>query len=389
MLSPARIRKLALSDFQIENYRSVKKVWLKLQRMNVIVGPNGVGKSNLYRAMFLLASTASGRFAHNLAQEGSIQSALWSGRMGKVEKKERDIRLSIKIDDLQYDLHCGRVALSEQDSEATLFGLDPEIKKEEVTLLKNSKQTLMLKRAGAAIQIRDASGEFIDYSTRVPRNESVLTGLRDPYRFPRLAALRQELLSWRFYHHFRTDNESPLRKPQLAVSTDVMAEDGSDFVAALATIYEVGDRSGLVSSLNDAFPGARLDFQPYNQRLKLRLRMPEFSRPFEAFELSDGTLQYLCLLTAIYSLRAPTLLAINEPETSIHPSLFEPLARLLVQASEHSQIWITTHSRELADHILELGGYSSLELKKVEGQTKLVHDGLGGYKHDDDDDSVE
>jgi predicted ATPase len=76
----------------------------------------------------------------------------------------------------------------------------------------------------------------------------------------------------------------------------------------------------------------------------------------------------------------PSVLVINEPETSIHPDLFEPLARLLVEASHKSQIWITTHSRDLSDFIVELSGYSPIELEKVAGETKLVGVGLGGYR---------
>ena len=92
------------------------------------------------------------------------------------------------------------------------------------------------------------------------------------------------------------------------------------------------------------------------------------------------------MLTAFYSLDPASVLVINEPETSIHPDLFEPLARLLVNAAHKSQVWITTHSRDLADYIVELGGYSPIELEKVGGETKLVGVGLGGYREPELDD---
>jgi predicted ATPase len=100
--------------------------------------------------------------------------------------------------------------------------------------------------------------------------------------------------------------------------------------------------------------------------------MPGFQRPFDAKELSDGTLQYLCLLAALLSPRPPNLLALNEPETSLHPDLFESLAKLIARAANKSQLWITTHSQVLADFILEYAGANPIELEKIDGATKIV-----------------
>ena len=91
---------MGLAEFSIQNYRSIKHAWLKLDRVNVIVGPNGSGKSNLYRAIYLLASTASGRLARNVAEEGGMSSVLWSGKGAD----RKTVELSVKLDNLQYDL---------------------------------------------------------------------------------------------------------------------------------------------------------------------------------------------------------------------------------------------------------------------------------------------
>ena len=69
--------------------------------------------------------------------------------------------------------------------------------------------------------------------------------------------------------------------------------------------------------------------------------------------------------------RPPALLALNEPEGSLHPSLYLPLAELIADASADCQIWITTHSQELADHLLDLTGYAPIELYKQDGQTLI------------------
>jgi predicted ATPase len=100
--------------------------------------------------------------------------------------------------------------------------------------------------------------------------------------------------------------------------------------------------------------------------------MPGFHDPFDARELSDGTLRYLCLLAALLSPRPPSVLALNEPETSIHPDLLEPLARLLLRASRSSQLWITTHSEALAAMIERESGSAPIRLEKVDGETRVV-----------------
>lgn len=372
-----------LTDFAVRNYRSVRDVWLKLGPVNVIVGPNGAGKSNLYRAMYLMASTASGDFARSLADEGGMQSAIWAGKYLSGESLR--LHLSITVDNLRYDLACGKDPRRIADPRnLSFFRFDPDIKTETVIDLSGGKHKTILKRRGSHIQARSGSGELTDYLMSVASNEPVLSGLKEPHLYPQLSRLRQELLSWRFYHQFRTDIDSPIRKPRVPVATPLMADDGSDLVLALATILEMGDDELLLSSLEDAFPGAELLIDETARGLRLKLQFPQFGRAFDASELSDGTLQYLCLLAVALSLKPPTLMAINEPESSIHSDLFEPLARLLCQASHTSQVWITTHSPELVDFILEYSGHDAIELEKVDGETRLVGRGLGGYKYEDD-----
>ncbi len=367
---------MSLAEFSIKNYRSIKHAWLKLDRMNVIVGPNGSGKSNLYRAIYLLASTASGRLARNVAQEGGMSSVLWSGEGSETRKVE----LSVKLDNLQYDLTFAPLSPSLGGGRESVFKNDLEILKEEINVRSGQSRHCILKRSKASIYLVDAKGVKVDYTMRVPANESILFGIREPHRFPQLSALRQEFLSWRFYHHFRTDKDSPLRRPQLAVMTPRMAHDGSDFVSAIATILQWGDKNGLLNSLDDAFPGSDLAISESSSGLRVLFKSADLRRAFQTHELSDGTLQYLCLLAALYSLDPPSVLVINEPETSLHPDLSEALARLLVAASHRSQIWITTHSRDLADSIVELGGYSPIELEKIEGETKLVGVAMGRFR---------
>jgi predicted ATPase len=102
--------------------------------------------------------------------------------------------------------------------------------------------------------------------------------------------------------------------------------------------------------------------------------MPSLMRPLDGRELSDGTLRYLCLLAALLSPRPPPLMALNEPETSLHPDLLEPLAELLAAAARTSQLWVTTHSEELAGHLQRLTKAHPLRLAMKDGATVLAED---------------
>ena len=108
------------------------------------------------------------------------------------------------------------------------------------------------------------------------------------------------------------------------------------------------------------------------ESVSMGLTRPGFYRQFSGRELSDGTLQYLCLLAALLTPRPPNLMVLNEPETSIHPDLYTPLAELIVEASKRSQLIVTTHARELASKIETLSNTKMIELSKIEGETRVV-----------------
>ena len=98
----------------------------------------------------------------------------------------------------------------------------------------------------------------------------------------------------------------------------------------------------------------------------------------------DGTLKYLCLLGALMGYRLPPLIALNEPEASLHPSLLAPLARLIATAAGHTRIWIVTHSEELARCLHEETGKPARRVVKSSGATGIEGLKLSGEYADED-----
>ena len=181
--------------------------------------------------------------------------------------------------------------------------------------------------------------------------ESMLTELADPERAPELLRVRRMIRGWRFYDGFRADAGAPARTPQVGTRTPVLADDGRDLAAALQTIRENG-RSELDRAVADAFDGAILDVTVEGGRFDVALHQPGMLRPLSSAELSDGTLRYLLLVAALLTTDPPPLMVLNEPETSLHPDLLAPLARLVRAAAERSQILLVSHSEAL---VRELG----------------------------------
>lgn len=357
---------MPIQMFAVSGYRSLFQVHLRLERVNVLVGPNGSGKTNLYRSMYLLERAAQGQLARALAEEGGMPSALWAGDRHKGPVR---MTLEVRLDDVSYEISCG---LPQRTDSA--FVLDPEVKEEHIWLHKGKQKIHLLKRDRSFVRARDAEGNWVEFAMEFADSESVLSELREPARFPALARVRQEFLHWRFYHQFRTDPGSPLRRTQAAVRTPVLSHDGSDLAAALQTIVEIGDRARLEQAIDAAFPGGRLHISSAGGSVGLFLPgIPR--RPLSATELSDGTLQYLCLLAVLLSPRPPALLALNEPETSIHPSLQEPLARLIVEASQSSQLWITTHSEVFANYLKQQSGAMPIQVRMNQGRTVVEQTG--------------
>src|SRR5690606_19071395 len=159
--------------------------------------------------------------------------------------------------------------------------------------------------------------------------------------------LREIMRSWRFYDTFRTDPDAPARRVSVETRTPVMSDDGSDMAAALQTIRENGDQEALDAASDDAFPAWQLEICQTEAGLQANLLQPGMTRSLTAAELSDGTLRFLLLAAALLTPRPPKLLAINEPETSLHPDLIPALARLIARASLSSQVIVVTHNTGL------------------------------------------
>lgn len=364
----------------VAGYRSLRDVRLDLGTLTVVTGANGSGKSSLYRALKLLADVAQGRVIQSLAIEGGLTSVLWAGPeafsrgmkrgeqpvQGTVRKNVVALKLGFSSDDYGYAIDLGLPV------DGGAFGRDPQIKAESLwngPLLQRAN--CFAERRGPSVTLRDGNGERRQAYTSLQSFDSMLTHCANPGDGAELLLLRERLRDWRFYDHFRTDSDAPARRRQVGTRTPVLASDGTDLAAAIATIQEIGIEGELEAVIGDAFPGASVDVAVTDGYFEVEMRQHGLLRPLKTAELSDGTLRYLLLVAALLSPRPPALMILNEPETSLHPDLLTPLARLIAKAAKRSQLIVVSHAATLVS-ALKASGATEIVLSKQLGETVVV-----------------
>lgn len=380
---------MTLSSVSIKGYRSIKELHLPLRQLTVLTGGNGVGKTNLYRSLELLRSAATGTLAAEVAREGGLGSVFWAGGKnlsptGEFDPKYRTdgyrkgepnrLSLEATLD----DLGTYRIELGFPPPGIAAFELEAQVKLEVLHQLGGTKKTAILERDGQSIRVRKERAPDLLASETALANLSTLD--------PLLGGLRAELSAWRFYHGFRTDPDSPLRQPAPAITAPLLKSDGSNLASVFATLRHIREETiDLDEAIETAFPGAELVVPMPEDRATFAMRFPEMpKRAFEAHELSDGTLQFLALMGALLSYRAPPLIALNEPEASLHPSLLPALAKTIAKAAERTQIWVVTHSPDLATAISEETGAVPREVVRTDEGTSIMGLSRLGVFEDDD-----
>lgn len=363
-----------LNTIAIRGYRSLREVVLPLSKLTVVTGANGTGKSSVYRALRLLADCGGGEVIGSLAREGGLQSVLWAGpentsgarrtgtTQGTAHTRPVSLELGFSTTDFGYFIDLG---LPQDAGPNSMFSLDPEIKREVVFAgpAPRPSSTLVRRTRSYAEVIGDSGPEQL--TRALPTYRSVLAEYANPLALPELAAVRDRLRDWRFYDGFRVDRHAPARRPQVGTRSPVLSDDGADLAAAIQTILEAG-HDDLPCAVAEAFDDAEVSVAARDGLFELQLQQRGMLRPLRAAELSDGTLRFLLWGAALLTPEPPTLMVLNEPETSLHPELVGPLADMIAVAARQTQVVVVTHSDRLRER---LRSASELELVKQWGET--------------------
>ena len=349
-----------VGQLSVKGFRSLRNVTLPLDHVAVYRGGNGTGKTNIYRSLEFCRHAARGDLSLWLAKQGGLASCRWSGETRTHEKAR--IAISVTVGDLRYHIEVGHPTPT-----TAAFLNEPLIKEETVEALYSGRTRILMKRRGPSVTLAGLDGSQRHWDDLLLPSETALSRLPAEAAASDVAGLRDTLLDWRFFHRFRVDTDSPLRRPAPGVTATRLDSDGANLPAVFATLEHIRqDTVDLKALVRQAFDNAELVIPPPEDQAAFFIRWPNFpQRLFSQAELSDGTLQFLALCGALLSYHPPRLVVLNEPEASLHPDLMPALASLIGRAAETTQIIVVTHSNELAT---QLGEHLACPIRVVEKQ---------------------
>src|SRR4051794_26479163 len=137
---------MTVREVAAARYRSLRRIRFPVDRLSIFVGPNGVGKTNLYRALQLLQAAAAGTLAREIAAEGGMESAIWAGERRKQDAAR--IVLSAELALSGADAHGYEVELGFPRPTDAAFPLEPQVKAEMLTFLEPGRSIKLLERRG-------------------------------------------------------------------------------------------------------------------------------------------------------------------------------------------------------------------------------------------------
>ncbi len=346
---------MKITCLEIEGFRSLKKVKWTPGDLNVVIGPNGAGKSNLLRFLELISISAQGRLGKYIQSLGGMDPIVWDG---VAEAVNFVLKSEIEGDETsyeQYELDLARLGTGSSyriERELLMHSRDDKAATE-------TQPFKFLERSPTLAAIFDESENRVIPPEGYITDEESLLSVAGPFIHGNFIRTYQKMLaSIAVYHDLHTDKNAFVRMPAIARMEKRVDPDGQNLISVLHTLY-TGDRdfknsinSAMLAAFGDDFE--ELVFPPAaDQRIQMRIRWKSLKREQSAADLSDGTLRFLFLLTVLASPSPAPIIAIDEPETGLHPSMLPVVAEYAIDAATRSQVILTTHSPQFLDAFAE------------------------------------
>jgi len=348
---------------------------LELKDLNVLIGPNSAGKSNLIEVMGLLKGLPRDLTAP-LREGGGAMEWLWKGapqaKTAEIEATlgytagktplfyrlslaEVNGRLEIADENLVYERQHGPhpvpalilYAYNKGDPYTRIhMGTTGRVRKSAGQAKRGmSGQNRRVKRSPARID------HVLGHQQKDMRtDQSVLSYKRDPDFYPELTYVGEKFASIQLYREWMLGPFSPVRRPQrVDLPDDFLLEDVSNLGLIVNDLQLRLDTKALIlEKLKRFYENVTdLGIKVQGGTIQIFLHEKDLRTPVPTARLSDGTLRFLSLLAILCHPTPPPLVCIEEPELGLHPDIMPTLAELLQEASQKCQLIVTTHSAEL------------------------------------------
>ena len=341
-----------ITRLAVKNYRSLEDIDLRLGPLAVLIGANGSGKSNVLDVLRLVHDLIVGRIEVGTAfgRRGGFKEIVWGG------DTERSINVRVEL-----------VAGASQGLIKSTY---------EVRFVHDRRENTVLEHEGVWTEagdrlIRDNQGRVgvtgasdikpfnIDTRTSVLADRHVAAGVASD--------VVESIGEWAF-HRF---DPVRMRTPQPVRRERRLAGVGENLATVVHTLFS--DRDPALAEIVDFLIACVPTVQELRSPITddgltyVALKEDDVPTAIGSWGLSDGTLLALALATALVTPHPPGLLALEAPDTELHPHVMETLADMLRLAAKKTQVIATTHSPYLLDF---LPRKSFVVFEKEEGATR-------------------
>jgi predicted ATPase len=318
---------------------------IDLLPLNVLIGPNGCGKSNLIEAISLMRAAASD-FGEITRKGGGTAEWIWKGNPDLPATVEwiTDYPRTPTPQPLRHAISFRAISQMFTLVDERVENEKPIPPKEDVYFYYRFQHGSPILNVHEDAQPRRLNRENIE------TDKSIIAQRKDPDAYPELAWLAKNYENIRIYRDWTFGPKANYREWQPTdLRTDKLAEDFSNlglFLSRFASYPK--EKRAILAALSELSPEIT-DFNVRTDggRVHIFLTVGDYAIP--AYRLSDGTLRYLCLLCILLDPTPPPLICLEEPELGLHPDVLPNLASLLKDASTRAQLIVTTHSALLVD----------------------------------------
>ncbi len=322
-----------IENIKICNFKSIKNLDLDLRQINVLIGANGVGKSNFISFFKLLKSLQNDKLNTYVAKNGYMDNLVYFGHEGEAFIQ-------------------GQIVFSEEPGKPSHryeLRLIPDHRNLALAKAKvhfESSDRLNIKKEGQEL-VSDSYTSYnnTDQSSHLVHEED------EVYKIT-----IKHFNDFYLYHFHDTSFNSPLKKIASLHDNVFLQEDGSNLPAFLYYLQEKHPRvlsiiEKTIHSIAPFFDKFNLQPDRLNEEyIQLEWKEVGHDRYQNAHNLSDGTLRFIALTTLLLQPNPPKVIIIDEPELGLHPSAIEKLAGLVRKVSAKSQVILATQSIQLVNN---------------------------------------
>ena len=322
----------ALDKLTVKGFKSIKDLnEFSLGDLNMIIGANGAGKSNFVQIFRMLMAMTQKNFSKFILERGGADNFLFNGH--KVTPK------------INMEFEFASLSDNATGSNSFKFELTPTI---------DEKFLINEERKYVSTNWRSYGSPSEESRLYYERNETSMTGQWNGVGY----FVYESISNWMVYHFHDTSASSPMRRSEIVEDYHKLRGDAANIAPFLLHLKNEESCSDYYKRIVDAvrlvipfFDDFRMDVQTLGESEKVRLSWSQKGSdfPMQPYHLSDGSIRFICLTTALLQPSPPSTIIIDEPELGLHPAAIVVLAELIEIASKKTQVIVATQSPALID----------------------------------------